>query len=593
MEEKQLYGALTVYRERGAFLRRLEQLKKAKDAYQTALENAPQDVDTLLGLSRVCADAGQSAQAYAHADAALGLEPQSMVARNMQARATYCMSEFERSLVMNYRASRRRRCPPYFIEGINNATETIEDCVGLNAGSVMLDFLPLIERLEASRPDGLEQQRPKRSPRMPVLETKAKLSQMEFRKRQTLSRVFALKYLGPMAYDKFFLQNMTKDKRLYSANAAGSAELKSFVDDILKTVGERQETLHTQRPYYSIKLAEKADSKYQNRYNEAVLTKERDISVQTIERLLCQLEKYLSVNRVCDVIAGAERVQMFLDKKTQRTLTSKEAYTDRLYRIVGEAYLSQYRLSYSLSERGNRRRVAFLMGMPVGRPSSFDSVVANYPYKFVDAEQTIEKVTATLEVAENRAMRCWLCYELAKLLFTQKNFSLAKYYAKRCQTEALESNSFTWWTNGCFALISGDMQQGNANEVRSHVEEAHEITKKLTNKEVVQAFLAKCVQIVSEPITADERKAVVQRERQVLGVMEEPERVEAGVLFKRMSTVPAGRRFSVLPTKPEAGAERAERRRLKQRGLSAVPGPERELPAPPKSRVRGFQAFDI
>ncbi|XP_072933407.1 outer dynein arm-docking complex subunit 4-like [Epargyreus clarus] len=593
MEEKQLYGALTVYRERGAYLRRLEQFEKAKASYDEAYKSTPDDVRMLTGRSQVCADAVQPVQAYSDAELALKLEPGNMIARNMQARAMYTMSDFERSVVMNYRGARVRRQPPYFIEGINQGVETIQDCIGVNAGNVMVEFLPLIKQIEASRTDEDEPQKTLRVSRIPQPEKKRKLTQMEARKHLTLARVLAMKYLGPMAYDKFFLQELIEDPRLKSANIGGSIDLKAIVKEALRSLTERQDMLRSQRPYYTIKLAEKAESKHQNKYKEAVLIKEREIGARTAERLLKQLEKSMRENRIMDLIAQAERMQMFLNGKTPRTLPDKEAYIDRLYRAVGEGYLAQHRLSYTLSERGNRRRIAFLMGLPTGRPTSFDSVMANYPYKFIDIKQATERVVATLEMCENSTMKCWLMYELARLLCTQKNYALAKFYAKRCQREAQELGNVTWWLNGCFVLMSGDMQQGNANEVRIQVEEAYEFSKKLQDPERVQAFLSKCAEMASETITADERKAIIQRERQIVGVMDEPQRIETQVLFKRMSTVPPGRRFSVLPRKPEPGESKAERRRRKQRGLTVIPGIERALPPPPKSGVLGFQLFDI
>ncbi|XP_045778862.1 outer dynein arm-docking complex subunit 4-like [Maniola jurtina] len=595
MEEKQLYGALTVYRERGAYLRRLEQFEKAKAAYDEAYNNVSDDVRLLIGRSQVCADAVQPAQAYSDAELALKLEPHNMNARNMQARAMYTMSDFERSVVMNYRGARHRRQPPYFIEGINQGLETIQDCIGVNAGTVMLDFLPLIKQMEA-RAGSFDDDEPRKQlhvSRIPKPERKKKLTQMEARKHLTLARVLAMKYLGPMAYDKFFLQGLTEDERLKSANSAGSIALKTIVNEALRSLSKRQDMLRSQRPYYTIKLAEKAESKHQDKYKEAVLIKEREIGARTSERLLKQIEKSLRENRIMDLIAQAERMQMFLDVKTPRTLPDKETYTDRLYRAVGEGYLAQHRLSYTLSERGNRRRIAFLMGLPVGRPKSFDSVMANYPYKFIDIKQATAKVKATLEMCENSTMKCWLMYELARLLCTQKNYALAKFYAKRCQREAQEISNVTWWLNGCFVLMSGDMQQGNSNEVRIQVVEAYEFSKKMQDPERVQAFLAKCAEMAAETVTADERKAIIQRERQIVSVMDEGQAVETQVLFKRMSTVPPGRRFAVLPRKPEAVATQAERKRRRQRGLSVIPGPERTLPPSPKSDTLGFQIFDL
>lgn len=592
--QKELYGALQVYRERGAFLRRLEQFEKAKDSYDEAFKTCPDDVRLLMGRSQVCADAVQPAQAYADAEIALKLEPSNMTARNMQARALYTMSDFERSVVMNFRGLRSRRQPPYFTEGIAQCLETIQDCIGVNAGNVMMNFLPIIKRVEAARPpvDENEPQKRLHNCRIPRPEKKKKITQEQARRKLTLARVLAMKYLGDSAYDKFFLQELTIDRRLQSANDKGSQELKKLVKEALKSLSERQDMLRTQRPYYTIKLAEKAESKHQDKYKEGVLQREREIGARNVERLLRQLEKSMRANRIMDLMAQSERLQTLLDKKTPHNLPDKDLYLDRLYKAVGEGYLRQYRLSYRMSERGNRRRIAFLMGLPVGRPKSFDSVLANYPYKFIDIKQATEKVYATLEMCENSTMRCWLFYEMARLLCTQKIYALAKYYGKQCQREAQELGSHTWWLNGVFALMSGDMQQGNSNEVRIQVEEAWEWSKKTSEPELIQAFLLKCAEMAAQASSADERKMMQQRQRQIIGVMNEEQQIETNVLFKRMGTLPIGRQFSVVPSR-RTSDKGPERRRYLQRGLTVVSGPDRPVPKPPRSKVRGFQLFDI
>lgn len=595
MEPKPLFGALTVYRERGVFLRRLEQFDKSKTAYDEAFLNAPDDVRNLTGRSQVCSDAVQPMQAFADAELALKLEPNNMVARNMQARAMYTMSDFERSVVMNYRGSRYRKQPSYFIEGINQGLETLQDCIGVNAGDVMLDLLPIIKKVEAMRPDESEALRVLHKCRIPKPHQKQKLTQMQARNSLTLSRVLAMKYLGPMAYDKFFLIQLTKDPRVMSANSEGSKELRFLIKKALRSLNERQDMLRSQRPYYTVKLAEKSHSKYQNNYKEAVLKAEREIGERNCERFLKNLDKSKREGRVMDVISQAEKMQVFLDKKTPRTLPDKDVYTDRLYKLVGEAYLMQHRLSYTLSERGNRRRVAFLMGLPVGRPQSFDSVTANYPYKFVEIKEATEKLMKTLEMCENAYMKCWLQYEIARLLCAQKNYALAKFYSKKCQSDAEEINSVSWWLNGCFVYMSGDLQQGNANEVLVQVEAAYAWSKKMQDPERVQTFLAKCAEMaqISSTVSHDDRKGIVQRERQILAAVDEKTRVETAVLFKRMSTVPVGRRFAVLPTKATDQELKPVRRMRHQLGLTVVAGAPVTLPKPPKSSTLGFQMFDI
>lgn len=593
MESKPLFSALTVYREQGAFLRRLEQFEKSKCAYDTAYKTSPEDVKLLTGRSKVCSDAGEPIQAYNDAQLALKLEPNSMIAQNMQALALFTTNDFERSLVMCYRGMRHRHQPPYFHEGINQAEETLHDCIGRNAGDVLLDFLPLIKENDTINYDINEPLVMPHKSRIPQPETKKKLTQLNARRHTVLERVLAMKYLGQMAYDKFYLQSLRDSPVMKSANATGSRELKNIITQAICTLSERQEMLRCQRPYYSIKLAEHSKSHYQDNFKKTLLENERKSGARIAELYLKQMNKCWGSNKLALLIAKAERMQQFLDSKTPHTLPDKELYTDRLYRIVAEGYLLQYRLSFNMSDRGNRRRFFFLMGMPVGRPSSYDSVIMNYPHKFVSPKTALEKYMNTLEKCENTMMRCWLTYEVARLLAKIKNYALSKYYAKRCQHEAEEINSATWWLNGCFVLISVDMQQGNVNEVRNHVEKAYKWSKSLPSAEIIQSFLAKCAAMAGEAIVGDERRPIVQREKDIIRVLDDSLKVETEVLFKHLTTVPVGRRFAVLPGNIGYGFDHAERRMRRQKGLTIVPGTPHSLPKPPVSEIHGLQNFDV
>lgn len=595
MELKPICAAPIVYRERGAFLRRLEKFNTAKSAYDEAYKYKQDDVGMLTGRSQVCIDSVKPHQAYSDAELALKLKPNNMAACNMQARALYTMLEFERSVVMNYRGARQRRVPHYFLEGIDQGLETIQDSIGKNVGNVMTDFLALIKRNQSANVDENEPENVHHVSRIPRTETKTKLTQLETRKQTMLSRVLAMKYLGRMAWDKLFVEELStaKSRSLKSANAKGSQDLNELINKALTTLSERQEMLRVQRPYYAIVHAERTVSHYQNMFKEKLLNNERKIGVRTANLYLKQIITCFFQNKMMDLNAKADRMQIFLDSKTPHTLPKKEYYTDQLYILVGKAYLAQYRLSYDLTDTGNRRRVAFLLGLPVNRPTSYDSVINNYPCKRLDLQTTLDKLLNALDVCENSFRRCWLTYEIGRLLTAQKNYPLSKFYAKRCQSEAAKIESVVWWLNGCLVILSGDMQQGNINEVRSLVEEAYHWAKRSKNSEKIIAFLDKCAEMAEEPIILDKRKAILRREAAILKVIDNSLRTETQVLFKRMSMVPSGRRFAVLPSKTKLGGDATARHKLRQRGLSIVPGQEQELPRQLVSDVLGYQIFDV
>lgn len=597
MEPAPIFSAPIVYRERGAFLRRIEKFNKAKASYDIAYNYKQDDIRILSGRSQVCIDAMQPVQAYTDAELALQLEPNNMTACNMQARALYTMLEFERSLVVNYRGARRRRLPRYFVDGIGECLETIQDSIGKNVGKIMTNFLDIIKQNESSGVDENEPENVLHISRIPHVKTKTKLTQMEARRQGILSRVLAMKYLGPMAWDKFFLHELSgtssKSKSLKSANVKVSQDLNELVNTALHTISERQEMLRVQRPYYAVVQAEKSVSHYQTLFREKILNNERKAGARTANLYLKQILMCYTQNKMMDLDVKVDSMQVFLDSKTPHTLPKKEYYTNKLYTLVGKALLAQYRLSYDLPDSGNRRRVAFLLGLPVNRPTSYDSVIHNYPNKRLDIQAALETMMNTFEICENICRRCWLTYNIGRLLLARKNYPLSKYYGNLCQGEAVKIESEVWWLNGCFVILSTDMQQGNVNEIRSQVEEAYHWAKRLKKSEVMLAFLAKCAEMAGEPIVTDKRKAILRREAAILKVIDKSLRSEAQVLFKRISMVPSGRRFSVLPIKTKYGDGTAERQKRRQRGLSVIPGPEQVLPRALVSNVMGLQIFDI
>lgn len=586
---KPIFNANSMYRSWGQYLLAMEQYEKAKEAFDQAYDNNPDDVKTLVGRSVACSHTFRPQQAYEDAHKAFSMELKNPTVCKAKARALYSQAKFEHSLLINYQGYEIRRQPQCFRRGIGYDLETLKDTIGANAGQVLLKNLTLIKQMK-------EQDAPEtrlRVPRMPKPEQKETTGPSEPRKHRAISRLLAKKYLGPMATEKFFLEKLLDDPRLLSANSAGSFKLKKTVHEALGALASGQEFLRTLRPYYSIKFYEKNSKKCMEKSNMDLLLRKRKLAANIAERLLRSVIACKDQKRIQDLISQADRMQRYLDRKALIIIPDKEKYTDRLYRTVGEGYLSQYRSGNS--KQDDRHLVRFLMGFPITRSLSNDPVIRNYPFKYHDIEPEIRKITRDIESCENGLMRCWLYFELARLVRSQRKYELAKFYGRCCQHESEQVSSPTWWMNGCLVVMSGDMLKGNVQEVHTTAEDALLCVAKLPChlRLQVKVFIRKCVEIASDGLKIDDDSiSIKQRENNILRTMEDPQRSELQVLFKRMSRIPSRRRFCVMPRPPKLLDIRSERRSCYQHGLTIVPGETTIMRSPPRSSVLGFQLFD-
>ncbi|KAJ2943598.1 hypothetical protein O0L34_g16707 [Tuta absoluta] len=581
---KPFFNAASVYRTTGKFLHKREKFDKARQAYDQAYEYAANDVNVLIDRSRFGAEAFFPKQALKDAEQALAIEPRNLHALKALAAAKSLMLEFEKSIILNSNGYKRRRKPGYFREGINQGTACIKQTIGKNAGDVMKHYLPTIQKhaeeiQDASSTSPLYKLGSKKHVcRIPSTKSFVKKTPHEVPRKELLSRVLAYKYLGPLAFDKFFLKDFVDDTRLESANKESSKKLKEVAGDALQTLTERQNLLHAQCLYYTLQLKQ-TESQRQSNYKNKLLENVRQINQNQAQHYLKKIEACRTENQINDMMRIVKNMQNFLDTTTNYRFPNKYYYIDRLYSNVGRGILSQHRLSVTSSYEKNRSRVSFLMGLKPKRLPSHDSVIKNYPKRFDDPRIALQNALQTLEEAENPNMRCWLHYEISQLQRILKNNPLAKYHAQICQKEAEKFGKPVWWLNGCFLLISFGVQQGDVNEVEGIVQDAYKWSKITGKKEETQDFFLHCIELAQKMAEMDSALDVVKRKNDIVNAMDKSVAQDVRLLFDKISRVKTGRQFTVLPgNKPERLNMEPVRKKTQQRHLTIVPGPTKKLP---------------
>ncbi|KAI5637863.1 hypothetical protein NE865_09378 [Phthorimaea operculella] len=551
-DAKKIFNAASVYRQAGQFLHKRDKIDEAKQAYDQAYKNAVDDINVLIDRSCLYTDAFHHQQALKDAEQALTIDPKNLRALKASAAAYKLMTEFEKSITLNSRGLKRREQPSYFREGFNQGIAILNQTIGKNAGDVMKHYLPIIKEhgdiLDnmSTKPALYALNSKKHVCRIPSAKRVVARNPLEIHRKALLSRVLAYKYLEPLAYDKFFLQDLVEDPRLESASKESSRKIKELAAKALQTLIERQNMLHAQCPYYTIQQTQTV-SKRQNKFKKKLLENEREMNVRQGRVYLRNIEACSAENRINDMMRMVKNMQKFLDTKTNYNFPDKDYYIDRLYSIVGRGILSQYRLSYSHNYQKSHSRVSFLMGLKPTRPASYDSVIRNYPQRFGEPKTALQNALHALEEAENPNMRCWLHYEISQLQRALRNYPLSYYHAQICQKEAEKAGKHVWWLNGCFSLISSDVHQGDMNDVVNLATEAYKWAKKEGKEAEIQQFLLHCVELAKEVAEYDAFD-IEKRKKDILKVMcDENTARETSLLFDRMSRVPLHRQMSLFP----------------------------------------------
>ncbi|XP_012551224.2 uncharacterized protein LOC101736591 [Bombyx mori] len=594
-EEKPICNAVAVFRERGNYLQRLEQFEKAIQAYNEALRWNSSDVRSLIGRSVARAKSTYYNGALADAARAAELEPSNLTALQIRAQTEYEKCAFERALVMAHQGQRLVRFPPDFAECARHAEETIRECVGSSASKVLSAAVSLIRRVELNKESiDLDASRAlKHRSRMQAQETQQvqEISRAEKQKYEQISRLMASKYLERMAHDKHFLISLCKDERLISANAQGSKKLQELATKALADVEKRQAVLRERRPLYAARALEAEARARLSHARKEQLTRAQQQHETDARRLVAATQAFYDQKETLKCLDSAQFGMEQINRKGIRLLPGKEKYLQELYEIVANAFLDQKRVRESMSESDREKRAFILLGMAMSREPSRDSVLrARPPEPSRDAKQRIRVVERALALSMRASERCYLLHELARLSIETKQNLRALFYATKCQNESRASGQRVWLINATFLLARCHLLQNNRPEARAVLLEGSSLARSYGFSDVA-AFFDTCVNVSLEGEVAFSEAPLEKREKDMVGLMQDADlKAAAEHLFRRMSVIPASRRFSIMPgmhadeTPPSAAGRR----------MSIIP--RNQQPTKIARRLQnplGLQTFDV
>ncbi|XP_045771682.1 uncharacterized protein LOC123871785 isoform X2 [Maniola jurtina] len=551
------------------------------------------DVGSLLGRSLARAKSTYYTDALADAAKAAELEPENLTAMQIRAQTEYEKCSFERALVLAYRGQRHRGLPPNFADCARCAEETIRECVGKSAGKVLSSVINTFPRIRL-REDSTDVSRvPKRKIRMQVQSTQQiqEISRVEKQKAEHTSRLMASKYLEQMAHDKYFLRALCKDERLSSANKQGSQELQELAHKALADIEKRQAVLRERRPLYAARASEsEARARLSRAHKQRVGNAQRQ-HITDARRLVNAAQEMCEKHDTMKCLEAAEFAMEQISRIQASMLPGKDKFLHQLYEIVAQAFLDQKRVREEMSEADREKRAFILLGIPISREPSHDSILRTRPPAPPrDAKRRLRTLERSLTVSGRAPERCYVLHELARLHADTKQAHRARFYAVKCQSEAKSANLQVWLLNASFLLARCHVLQNNRPEARAQLIEGAALARSFHYPDVA-AFFDTCVDISLEGEIGPRDSLLVKREKAMVSLMQDDDLRQAAVhLFRRMSVLPASRRFSIMPgARTEDTAEASSNRRASI--MPRVQTPVRV--AHKKHHPLGFQDFDI
>nr|XP_021192426.2 uncharacterized protein LOC110377748 [Helicoverpa armigera] len=595
-EERPICNAVNVFRERGNYLQRLELFEKSTQAYNEALRWNSSDVRSLLGRSLVRAKSTHYTGALEDAARAAALEPKNSRALQIRAQTEYEKCAFERALVLAHHGQRMRRFPPDFADCARCAEETVRECAGATASKVLQTAVSLLSNLEIQR-QSVDEDAPKvlarRGRMQPQKEQQVQeISRAEKQRAEQISRLMASKYLERMAHDKYFLTALCKDERLVSANKQGSQKLQELANKALADVEKRQAVLRERRPLYAARALEAAARARLSRARKEQLAHTQLQHATDARRLIQTTQSIYEERDTAKCLEIAEFGMEQITRKPANLLPGKDKFLQKLHDIVANAFLDQKRVREGMSESDRERRAFILLGMLVSREPSRDSVLrVRPPAPPRDAKIRVCSLERALTMSTRATERCYLLHELARLNVDLKNPLRARMYASKCQAEARNCNHRPWLLNAQFLLARCHLLQNNRPEARAVLLEAAGLARSFGFSEVA-AFYDTCVNVSLEGEVLAAAAPLRKREKDLVSLMQDDDlRSAATHLFKRMSLIPASRRFSIMPG---ARMEDTPRRSARDRRISIMPRVAQPTHITRRSALpKGFQDFDI
>ncbi|CAH1133857.1 unnamed protein product [Ceutorhynchus assimilis] len=630
----EIYGYQTLHREIGYYISRIEQYEKSVKFFDEAIKKTPDDKRALIGRARARSKVIEYEGALEDVNKALGYDPSDLVVLADKALNTYLCCEFEEGLLQNTRLLPQRKKPDNFSMGVMQCSDAIENCLGERAGRPLRDHFLIIRKMAWERNYAahkpfepqprnkpkkrkkimlknlldLQSEGLKEAPAQPkkllklrsksylemdekgTLDIRESLHSIEpdnepipkyskpfpFRPLQhfttNIENYMAEKYLDSMYLDKIFLKQLQSAPGAKSPNKDGTKRIYHLAKNCHKTVHYKQELLRTRRPFYFIKYQEATVTGGLKERQKMELEHQQYLTKIEADTLCSKMMEAYTKKQLKTVLHFVEKLKAFCDYKPKKLLPDKDKYMVQVFDTIAKAFYDVYRVNPEHSFFQQKKRIYAVLGIPLSRQPSRDSVVDQFKDTFFDHQRRIEEFSRRLCEATSSEETCWYYHELSRYEYERGRYDLSRLYSKKCIKEAKLILNTTWIFNSAMLMLKNNLADHNKNDARNDLALAVSCAEELGDEEKSD-YLTKCQEVV-ETVEFEDMfgaKQLEKRENKIVQMMTDSKmKDEVAHLFRQMAAMPASRRMTVMPG--VRASEKGNKKSLKSRTMSIMPG---------------------
>lgn len=378
--------------------------------------------------------------------------------------------------------------------------------------------------------------------------TKFKVNDASYRlesRLRRLDRAMAARYLGHLAIEKYFVEDLSENPAVRSANKAGSAELHDIIKKCVIRSRYRQEVLRMRKPLYHFRFQRRARPEGHKLVCRVEKRLRRNSVVVEADSLLKRLHSTRMRRDYTLFFRYVDRTKEKFDSYDESAFPMKKLCLEAVYKMAARAYIDPRDVSRLAEPETKLRHLKHHLGIgPPGLPRDAD--LGWVPT--LDRKSALRVFRRRLALASDALELAWLFHELSKFLIEIGRYDLARFYAKKSRDSGCEANSETWTLNANHLLIRIEIYQHNRNEAREAALLAYLGAKRL-GVDGLRDFYRRIVGLVDD-IDLDEVvgvDSITARERLIADLMPEELKSDVNFLIQSMRAVPARRRLSVMP----------------------------------------------